>query len=264
MNILKNLSIILLGSAIAANFATPASAFNVTLGGTLVPGKGVFSSVTGATTIDFESGAPTSGPVVYSAPVVVSGNLSGFYAAPDYDTTRYLTVGSFGLSSVTITFARLIDYFGLYLGSPDPYNTIAFYNGSTLLKLFGGGNVVDPRYSRVPSVYLNFFAAPGEYFNKVSIFSTSPAAETDNHAYRFFPSEPASVPETLTRWRLGFRGDGCSAEAASCKAAVIADKLRLQKPGFCNNFCRGNICWESRFLYPRAGDLLTPFFVQPN
>jgi PEP-CTERM putative exosortase interaction domain len=192
MNNLQKLSITLLSGVIAAICAMPANAFQVTLGGTLVPGKGVFSDVPGATTIDFESGAPISGPVVYSSPYVVSGSQFALYGTPNNDLTKYLTVGSFS-KSVTITFDQLIDYFGLYLGSPDSYNSIALYKDSTLLKLFPGSNFVGNS-----SVYLNFFANSDEYFNKVSIFSQSPAAETDNHAYRFATLEtpPAqSVPE---------------------------------------------------------------------
>jgi hypothetical protein len=172
----------------------------LTFGGTPVAGQGQFSSVPGVTTIDFESGAPTSGLAVYSAPgpgpAVVSGNTVSSLLSLD-DTSKYLAVSILGdekgTTPVTIAFANPLDYFGLYWGTPNANNTISFFNGDTLLESFRG----DALYSVVPStgaVYANFFAEAGKSFNKVVLSEISVAFESDNHAYKV----AESVPEPVT------------------------------------------------------------------
>ena len=76
---------------------------------------------------------------------MVSGS-SGVTAAPfvgplpgGADQTRYLSIGAGGTE--TITFAEQQNTFGLYWGSVDSYNTIAFYNGSTLVASYTGADV---------------------------------------------------------------------------------------------------------------------------
>lgn len=201
---------ILMASVGSLFFASsmPADAITLTFGGTQTLGLGQFSSVSGATTIDFELGAPTSGFAVYSAPgtgpTVVSGSLPGVYAAPLADNTHYLTVAPFGdrqgTNPVLIQFATLLDYFGLYWGSANPYNAISFYKGGTLIKSFTGSEIP------LSGVYVNFFAAPNEAFDTVALSSTSAAFETDNHAYRIASSE--AVPEPTTIAGIVFAGSG--------------------------------------------------------
>ncbi|WP_293151875.1 MULTISPECIES: hypothetical protein [unclassified Microcoleus] len=196
MATMKKLSMIAIGAAVWAGITNPVSAIMVSFGGTSVPGQGQFSSVPGAKTIDFESGAPTSGSVTYSAPgigpTVVSGNISYVFSAPGDDYTKYLTVAPFGdgrgNNNVSISFAENIDYFGMYLGSFDSYNSIAFYQDNVLLKLLSGTN-------GSVNTYVSFFAEKNESFNKVVLASSSPAFETDNHAYRI--AEPVPEPTTV-------------------------------------------------------------------
>lgn len=181
------------------------SAITVTIGGIPVPGQGQISSVPGVTTIDFEAGVPTSGPVVYSAPgfgpAVVSGSIydpNVVHVTPSGDATKYLTVAPLssaeGTNPVTISFAQPIDYFGLYWGSLDEYNSIAFYSNNTLIQSFTGSSFLRPYLS---TLYTNFFAEAGQVIDKVVLSSTSPSFESDNHAYRVAKvPEPASeVPE---------------------------------------------------------------------
>jgi hypothetical protein len=198
---IKKLSASIMGAAVFTVISAPAEAITLTFGGTPVAGQGQFSSVPGATTIDFESGAPTSGFAVYSAPgpgpAVVSGNTFTSALAGD-DNTRYLAVSILGdargTSPVTIAFANPLDYFGLYWGTPVGNNTIAFFNGDTLLQSFTSDDVAGNITSSA-AVYVNFFAEPGESFNKVVLSDSGVAFESDNHAYKV-ASE--SVPEPLT------------------------------------------------------------------
>jgi hypothetical protein len=197
---IKKLSALIMGAAVFTVISDPADAIMLTFGGTPVAGQGQFSSVPGVTTVDFESGAPTSGLAIYSAPgpgpAVVSGNSgSSIISADDY--SRYLAVSILGdargTSPVTIDFANPLDYFGLYWGTPSTNNTISFFNGDTLVQSFSGDAVVG---SVTPSaaVYVNFFAEPGESFNKVVLSDSSIAFESDNHAYKVDDSTPVPEP----------------------------------------------------------------------
>jgi len=201
MTSIKKLSASIMGAAVFTAISAPAEAIMLTFGGTPVAGQGQFSNVPGVTTIDFESGAPTSGFAVYSAPgpgpAVVSINTIGISLLSADDNTRYLAVSTFGdargNTPVTIAFANPLDYFGLYWGTPSANNTLSFFNGDRLLQSFSG----DALYRVVPStgaVYANFFAEAGESFNKVVLSESSVAFESDNHAYKV----AESVPEPLT------------------------------------------------------------------
>jgi hypothetical protein len=200
MTSINKLSVLIMGAAVFTVISAPADAITLTFGGTPVAGQGEFSSVPGVTTVDFESGAPTSGLAIYSAPgpgpAVVSGNSGSSIISLD-DYSRYLAVSILGdargTTPVTIDFANPLDYFGLYWGTPSANNTISFFNGDTLLQSFSGDAVVG---SINPSgaVYTNFFAGPGESFNKVVLSDSSIGFESDNHAYKVAASTPVPEP----------------------------------------------------------------------
>jgi hypothetical protein len=161
--------------------------------------------VANSTTIDFnDESAPDTGAATYSSssgiPKVVVGGASGLYAAPPADETSYLTIGSFGSETVTISFTQATDYFGFYGGSSDTYNSVAFYNGVSLIQSFDGGENFggEGTGNQAEGIFFNFFAdSPSEYFNRVVLGSTIAAFETDNHAFRSAPTTEA-VPEPAT------------------------------------------------------------------
>ncbi|NER35795.1 MAG: PEP-CTERM sorting domain-containing protein [Oscillatoria sp. SIO1A7] len=197
----QRLSLAAIAASLIPMAASPASAFSFSRGGTSVPGQGQFSSVSGVTTIDFESGAPTSGFATYSTangPNPILSGAGSFRPMAD-NASHFLSVAptSGGLDNpTTIEFAEKLDYFGLYWGSTGWYDSIEFYNGSTQVASFTGedvsgipgvsGNWTDPEYN----MYVNFFAETGESFDKIVLNATHIAFETDNHAYRV-----AAVPE---------------------------------------------------------------------
>jgi len=204
MTSIKKLSVVIMGAAVFTVISDPAEAITLTFGGTPVAGQGQFSSVAGVTTIDFESGAPSSGFAVYSAPgpgpAIVSGDTATYSMSRENttdDTTRYLAVSILGdargTNPVTIDFANPLDYFGLYWGTPSGNNTISFFNGDTLLQSFTGDALLSTVTSR-GAAYANFFAGPGESFNKIVLSDTSIAFESDNHAYKVAGSEPVPEP----------------------------------------------------------------------
>ncbi|MCC5625642.1 PEP-CTERM sorting domain-containing protein [Nostoc sp. CHAB 5715] len=200
----------LVGTAVVFMSANPASAVSLIKGGsTPVAGEGQYTNIQGATTINFNSGTATdpNGFATYSATNgIVKLSVAGQYATPFGDTSYYLTVAPKGAQAngqnilgntgdQTITFAKSIDYFGLYWGSIDRYNYVDVYSGGKLLKTFSGADVPGAPANGAQSgdannVYVNLLADKGESFDKVVLRSTGLAFETDNHSYRL-----ASVPE---------------------------------------------------------------------
>ena len=92
MTSINKLSALIMGAAVFTVISDPADSIMLTFGGTPVAGQGQFSNVPGVTTVDFESGAPTSGFAVYSAPgpgpAAVSSNSGSSIISTD-DYTRY-------------------------------------------------------------------------------------------------------------------------------------------------------------------------------
>ncbi len=143
-----------------------------------------------------------------STPAIVQGGLDGHYGKPLNDESKYLTISQKGsgvegaTGEVDLKFAQALDYFGLYWGSVDTYNSIKFYRGDTLLKTFTGTDVPGAaaqgnQQNSLDNVFVNFFADKNEMFDKIALISTAPAFESDNHAYRV-----ASVPESSAMFGL--------------------------------------------------------------
>jgi len=180
--------------------AASAGAATVTL-----ESAGVYTTqVSGATTIDFNAGFCTPGYDSCSGSYqVVSGSQSGVYAAPSGIDTKYLSIpnGSISGNTATLVLGTLSDYFGLYWGSVDTYNTISFfregsevasYTGSELVGLIADGNQGSDNSNR----FVNFLFG-NDRFDTVVLSSTSYAFESDNHAYRTAP-----VPLPAAAWLL--------------------------------------------------------------
>lgn len=153
------------------------------------------TSVAGATTIDFNSGcgyASCAGDYE-----VVSGSLASVYAAPAGVNSPFLTVPYDNANgSATFALGTTSDYFGLYWGSIDAYNSIRFFLNGNQIASFSGTQIVGANYANGNQVsfnsnrYINFDFG-NEVFDTVQLVSTQRAFETDNHAYR----NTASVAE---------------------------------------------------------------------
>ena len=220
MSTVQKLSLALVGTAVLLMSANPAGAVSLTKGGSIpIAGEGQYTNIQGATMVNFNSGTATdpNGFVTYSATNgIVQGSVDSQYATPFGDTSKYLTVAPQGVQAngkniagntgnETITFAKAINYFGLYWGSIDAYNFVDVYSGGNLLKTFSGADVPGApangeQSGSANNVYVNLLAEKGETFDKVVLRSTGLAFETDNHSYRL-----ASVPEpTATLGLLAF------------------------------------------------------------
>jgi hypothetical protein len=147
---------------------------------------------------------------------VVTGASGGFYAAPflsnsngalfgdatvsGADTTHYLSTG---IGTVTLDLPATQTYFGLLWGSVDSYNSLQFYNGSTLVGTVTGSDVTagaDGNQGAMGTFYVNILSTLG--FDRVVALSSDYAFELDNVAFN--PTNPNNpVPEPLTIGLLG-------------------------------------------------------------
>lgn len=137
---------------------------------------------------------------LYAPPFLSGGNGSNFGGQPDgADTTTYLSSGSTGsdpLSGVTLTFAGPTNYLGLLWGSVDAYNTLTFYNGTTVVGMFTGNDVT--------SLANGDQGAQGTYFVNINLSDsfTSVVATSSQYAFEFdnvaFSADPLKVPEPGT------------------------------------------------------------------
>jgi len=201
---LAGLSLIGFVASVACAFVAPSASASLVLttGGTSVAGEGLVSSVSGATTVDFNSSF--SNPTGYFGGGVKNGSVSGQWAAPPGDTSNYFSVGPSTTSTASVTFGTSMQYFGFYGGSPDTYNSVSLYNGTTLVGAFSGADLTSlvagavANGDRSLGIYWNIFAgSASDYFNKVVFKSTSNAFETDNHAY------VSAVPLPAAFWLFG-------------------------------------------------------------
>jgi hypothetical protein len=112
----------------------PAAAATITIGGTSLANQGQVSSVAGATTVNF-NGLSNGGPQNFTSGIASYSNLFIRTAVTTDivgDSSPFADPNT-AIGDLTITFSQPIIYFGLYWGSPDPLNTITFFNGTTLL-----------------------------------------------------------------------------------------------------------------------------------
>ncbi len=182
-----------------------------------VEDAGIYTTqVAGATTVnwnDYSCGAYTS---CTGNGALVTGSVSGQYASPYGITDLYLTVPrDYGAGAVSLTTPGSYNYFGLYWGSLDAYNSIDFYNGGSLVGSYSGADIYPlmangGQSSWASNRYVNFLFTEGDFFDRIVLVSTNWAFESDNHA---FGNISTSVPEpgTLAMFGLGLMGLGYTA-----------------------------------------------------
>ncbi|MDB5365647.1 MAG: hypothetical protein JWM77_1574 [Rhodospirillales bacterium] len=191
------------GLSLAA--AAPASA---AVSWTSTPGggnpNGLSSGQAGATTIDFNSGAA---PGFFGGAVVGPGTTPGLFATPLDDLTKYYSAGPSTGSPASLTLGGPNNYFGLYWGSIDSYNTIQFFFGATLIASFTGTDINNPangdQTSSATNRFVEFTFTGGSTFTGVLFFSSQNAFEFDNVAVANVEGGGPNVPEPASAALLG-------------------------------------------------------------
>lgn len=151
----------------------------------------IYASCTGAFTIypDNSASGQSAQPAGINSPYLSVPN-------PDRSGTAFLTLGTNA------------NYFGLYWGSIDNYNTLAFlfegnevasFTGSQIASYIPGAANGD-QVSYASNRYFNFFFG-NQLFDQVKLTSNGYAFETDNHAFATVPE-----PGTLALLTLGVSG----------------------------------------------------------
>lgn len=152
---------------------------------------GIGVAFTGGASVQYGVVQGTSGYT--AAPYFSNGNGALFGTSADgRDPTPYISTG---IGSATFTLPGTEHYLGLLWGSVDSYNTLSFYDGTSLIGTLTGANVAaDPNGNQGPggTYYVNVNASSG--FNRVVASSSQYAMEVDNMAYNSTPvPEPGSL-----------------------------------------------------------------------
>lgn len=180
------------------------------------------SQEVGATTIDFEGLGSIAGTQNCPAEYVCSGDFQirtndgnvNQSAAPFQATPvdqNWLTVPNPNRNG-TANFALNADYnyFGLFWGSVDSYNTISFLNDGVVVGSFNGTDL-SPLLANgaqgnwTSNRFVNFYFTNGMTFDEIELDSQGFAFETDNHAFANV-SEPSIIALIgLSLIGLGYR-----------------------------------------------------------
>lgn len=108
---------------------------------------------------------------------------------------NFFAISGWAAKPGNVTFdlsATPANYYGFRWGSMDFYNTVSFYDGTTLL-LSLTGNVVANANGGVKNGYFGVFAGSGETISKVVLQTDRNSFESDNHGVRFVPAASAAA-----------------------------------------------------------------------
>jgi hypothetical protein len=166
------------------------------------------------TSIKWGAAPASAGDVTFSGTAIIAknaaGTSAGISATPAGDTTNYMSILSG--KSETLTFSGVQNKFGLYWGSIDSYNSIAFYLGGAatpFLTLFGNTLNAVPalgyngdQSGALTNAYVTF---TGLSFDKIVLASSGNSFEFDNISHAV---APVPEPTTWAMMLLGFAGIG--------------------------------------------------------
>jgi hypothetical protein len=216
MNRIQGIFVVAAASAIALIGATQsAQAFDLKLTAgaaspTGVKNQGAYSEYAGLSTVktvDFSSGAPTTGFAKYSfqSNNGVSNVRSDVWAPSgakgEVNDGQYLAV--FQGNNVTIDLESKVNYFGINWGAMSGGNTFSFYNGNELVKSYSTETVAPlasvhaKQHGGEGNGYAHFSASnANEMFNRIVISQVGGGGfESDNHSFNVAPITSTSVPE---------------------------------------------------------------------
>jgi hypothetical protein len=133
--------------------------------------------------------------------VVANTSIYGVYARPAGLIGNYLAVS--GLSAdgaVSLAFSVEENYFGLYWGSLDPYNSITFLNDGTVVAVYSGTDIagavdLSPNgswSSASSNRYIDFYTG-SSFFDQVILSTTNFNFEVANIAFGDPPISVAAI-----------------------------------------------------------------------
>ena len=133
-------------------------------------------------------------------------------APPAGDTTKYLAVSyPDEVGSVQLSLSTAENYFGLYWGSMDSWNSIAFLSNHAQIAAFSGTETADlaglaasgDQQSFTSSRYINFYLG-ATFYDEVILSTATFNFEVDNVAFGDPPPEiPEPSPLILRGFALG-------------------------------------------------------------
>jgi hypothetical protein len=185
--------------------------------GFMADGNSFTSPFSGVTVYTFDTGGPILNWSRLSGEASVRTGTTQDSSAPfgvsTRDTTNYMSVrpgwvqtgqnagqGYFADGSIQATFNESYNYIGLWWGSVDWYNSIAFYKDGRLVDSFTGYVVAPPadgnQVAGETNRYVNFLDLPD--FNSFIMTSSLWSFESDNIAVGNVP-----VPEPMSMLLLG-------------------------------------------------------------
>jgi hypothetical protein len=162
---------------------------------------------------DFEGGINDLSNFSFTGGATSNTSTPNVAAEPAGDSSTYgYATGSNNVSTNPATFSvnsGFFKTFSIYLGSVDSYNTISFYDGSTLEGQWTGNELTNPtgnasgsQDAGITNGRFLFTFDGGTEVNKVVFDSTFPAFEFDNIAATI-----SAVPEPAT-WAMMIIGFG--------------------------------------------------------
>jgi fibronectin-binding autotransporter adhesin len=181
------------------------------------------------TSIQWGAAPASLGGIAFSGTAIIAknaaGTSAGISATPAGDTTNYMSI--LGGKSETLTFSGTQNKFGLYWGSIDSYNSVAFYLGNSatpFLTLFGNTLNAVPalgfngdQSGALTNAYVTF---TGLSFDKIVLASSGNSFEFDNISYGNVG--PVPEPSTWAMMLLGFAGLGYVYRRRRSRLAVTA------------------------------------------
>jgi hypothetical protein len=161
-------------------------------------GCALAASPANAISVTYNAGATTSsvpGAVLFddfdSVPDTTIGTITGGSPpSPGHGTAP--ATGNFGIAdgplgdagNLTVTLTSPVSYVGFAWGTPDLFNLLKVYDGSTLLGSFIGNTSLSPPGTQIPVYYFNIFAGSGQVITQLVLSSSSGGCcfETDNYS----------------------------------------------------------------------------------